>query len=555
VNVPTLRDYQIKAVESIEAEWEEKQSTFMVMCTGGGKTTIFCELISRRPKGRAMIVAHREELIYQAAERLALMTGSTPQIEMAYMHATGGFFGFGNVVASIQSLISGNGTKRYEKFNPDDFTTLVIDEGHHSCAVSYRLVIDHFKKNPNCKILGVSATPDRADEKSLGMIYESNAVDYDILNGINDGWLVPIKQQFVMAKDLDLSACRTTAGDLNGADLARVMEYEAVLHEVAGPTLEICGERKTLIFTASVAQAERLAEILNRHRPDCAQWVHGGTPKDVRKEMFADYSRGRFQFLVNVGITTEGWDEPLVEVIVQARPTKSRALYAQTIGRSTRPLPGLVDQYPAAEERKAAIAASAKPSALVLDFVGNSGRHKLMTTADVLGGNYDDDIIELAERNAKRTGVSVDMRECLQDAARQKHEEAERRKREEAARRQAIRANVQYSARDVNPFEVFDLQPARQREWDKGKPVSEKMRGILEKQGIDPDKLSFSEARQILGQIFHRWDKGLCSFKQAKLLKKNGLPGDVTREQAKIWIDRIAQNGWRCPPDIRSSVA
>jgi superfamily II DNA or RNA helicase len=545
-----LRDYQAAAVDATYREWEEKQSTLLVFPTGTGKTEIFCHVIAKNNLGRAMIVAHREELIWQAANRIKQITGENPSIEMAEMKGSTGLFSSGTVIASVQTLISGGEIRRVEKFNPQDFAMLVCDECHHCTAKSWRFVIDHFRKNPNCKILGVTATPDRADEQALGQIFDSVAMDYEIIEAIEDGWLVPILQRYVICQNLDISACRTTAGDLNGADLARVMEYEEALHEIATPSLDICGERKAIIFAASVAHAERLCEILNRHKPGCAQWLCGETPKDVRRDMLSEFASKKFQFIINVGVLTEGYDDPTTEVIIMARPTKSRALYAQMAGRGTRPMPGLVDQFSNREERKAAIAGSAKPSLEIIDFVGNSGKHKLMTSADILGGNYDDEILELAARNAIKTGMAVDMRQQIQDAARQKHEEVERAKREEAARRMHIRASAQYNSREVNPFDVFDLQPSRERGWDKGRVLTDKQRNLLLKQGINPDEYNYADCKRLIGQIIRGWDKKECSYKQKKILWRFRLPTDVERTQGGPWIDAIAKNNWRLPPEL-----
>jgi superfamily II DNA or RNA helicase len=166
-----------------------------------------------------------------------------------------------------------------------------------------------------------------------------------------------------------------------------------MLHGIAAPTIELTGDRKTLIFAASLAQAERLTEIINRHKPNSAKWVHGGTPKEERRSLFPAYTASEFQYLVNIGVTTEGFDEPGIEVVVMARPTKSRNLYAQMVGRGTRTLPGVIDYIEDPEDRKNAIHDSGKPSLEVIDFVGNAGQYKLITSADILGGRYDDEIV------------------------------------------------------------------------------------------------------------------------------------------------------------------
>jgi superfamily II DNA or RNA helicase len=209
-----------------------------------------------------------------------------------------------------------------QKFDPNEFSLLIIDEAHHSAAKSYRKVIDYYRRNKNLKVLGATATPDRADEKALGQIFDSVAFDYEIVDAIDDGWLVPITQQSVVVDGLDYSGIRTTAGDLNGKDLAAVLEFEETLHGFVGPILELSGDRKTLIFAASIAHAERICEILNRHKPKSAEWVHGKTPKEERRDLWPRYAGSDFQYLVNVGVTTEGFDEPSIEIIAICRPTR-----------------------------------------------------------------------------------------------------------------------------------------------------------------------------------------------------------------------------------------
>lgn len=361
------------------------------------------------------------------------------------------------------------------------------------------------------------------------------AYDYEILNAIDDGWLVPIRQQLVEVSGLDFSEVRTTAGDLNGADLARVMEEERNLHEIAGPTIEIVGNRRALVFAASVAHAERLCDILNRHRAGCAGWVCGKTDKDERRKTLAAFSSGKLQYVVNVGVLTEGFDDPGVEVVVMGRPTKSRSLYAQMVGRATRPLPGLVDGLESADERRMAIGGSGKPACLVVDFVGNSGRHKLMTSADILGGNVSDEAVDRAVAKLKEAGGPVDMAKALEDE--EKALEFERAR--EAARRVNLKAKAAWAVKQVNPFDVFQLSPVKARGWNAGKSLSGKQRAILEKAGIDPDSVDYAGGRQLLNEVFRRWEAGLCSYKQARILRKHGYDGNQTRDEAAGILDGI----------------
>lgn len=546
----SLRDYQQQGVDGVFQEFFEsgRQSTLVVMPTGTGKTVLFGHVIRRWEKGRVMVIAHREELIRQAANKIAAVTGIKPEIEMAEERADEHFYAKAKVVVASKDTLH---EKRLQRFDPGEFGLVITDEAHHAVADSYRRIYEHFK---NCHHLGVTATPDRTDEAALGKVFQSVAFNYEIQDAINDGWLVPIVQQSVSVADLDYSKVRTTAGDLNGADLANLMEEEKVLHEFASPTLELAGKRKTLVFATTVKHAERLCEIFNRHSAGCARWVSAATPRDERAQMLADYREGLFQYLVNVGVFTEGFDEPSIELIVMARPTKSRSLFAQMVGRGTRPLPGVVDGFSdeecaasgvtAAQARREAIRQSSKPNVEILDFVGNTGKHKLITVADILGGNYDDDVVEAAAKKAREAGKPVDVAAALEQAKRELHE---RREREKERRRQVI-GTATYSTKQVDPFDVLDIDPWRERGWDVGKEPSEKMVAFLAKNGIDAAGLSFGRCKQLIGEIISRRNRDLCSFKQAKILAKYGYKTDCTFQEARQIIDQIAANNWRKPP-------
>ena len=556
-----LRDYQTKAIEAVEKDFESCTSALIVIPTGGGKTVVFSHIAKRfTDRGRVMILAHREELIRQAAHKVGLITGIGPDIEMASeyadirtMHGKQPV-----VVSSIQTQVSGRGGKgRMTRFDPFEFSLLICDEAHHAIANSWRKVIEHYRQNPNLKVLGVTATPDRADEGALGQVFEKSSFVYDIADGIGDGWLVPIQQRSVFVQGLDFSTARTTAGDLNGADLAAIMEFEENLHAIATPTMELAAGRKTLVFAASVAHAERLCEIFNRHKADCARFVCGATHDDIRKRAVADFKTGKYQILVNVGVFTEGFDEPSIEVIVSARPTKSRSLFCQMIGRGTRPLEGVVDAHPdSSEMRRGAIASSAKPMVEVIDFVGNSGKHKLVSCADILGGKYDDEVVDRAKKMAAKEKGPVDMSKML-DAAKALlfAEEAATRAKRDAATRAGLLATAKYSSEIVNAFDILDLGPSTAMDGDKSRRPTPAMMEALRRGGIkDPTKLSFAQAQAIMGKVQERRRVGQCTLPQAKVLKRYGYDTNMSFTEARKTIDAIAANGWQKPSPVTEVV-
>jgi hypothetical protein len=239
------------------------------------------------------------------------------------------------------------------------------------------------------------------------------------------------------------------------------------------------------------------------------------------------------------------------------KPTKSRALYSQSVGRATRPLPGLVDSLATADERKAAIAASDKPACLIVDFCGNAGRHKLMSSADILGGNVSDEAMEEAVAAARAAGKPVRMSEVLDQmelklraAKETRRKEEEERQRRDAERRQHVKAKANFTVTAINAFDVFQIRPAASRGWDKGKVLSEPQRAMLrDKMGIDPDSVTYSEGDQLIKEQFRRWRNKLCTFKQAKWLKKHHYSVEMPMAEANKIMTAWEKNGWQRPKE------
>ena len=569
----TFRPYQRDAIDSVLDEFTRVSSTLIVEPTGTGKTVIFAEIIRIMTEhgGRALVIAHRFELIQQAYGTIKQIVGSTPDIEMAdqradnpYEHRHDG--PATTVIASVQTLNARQGDgKRMERFDPMDFKILVIDEAHHAVASSYQAVIDwYLAGNPDGKILGVTATPDRADESALGKVFDTVAHDYEINQAIDDGWLVPIDQEFVTVKDLDFSQIGKVAGDFNQGQLDQaIMSNEKILHELASATVEIARGRKVLFFTTSVAAAARLCEIINRYgvnnpfdfMPGKAMWVCGETEKWKRRQDIDAFRSGAFQYMCNVGIATEGFDVDDIDVIAMGRPTMSRALYAQMVGRGTRPRREIVTNLNATiglnaseDYRRQYIAESAKPNLLVIDFVGNSGKHHLMSTADILGGEYDDVVRERAVRRVSEADAPMGMREALTKAeAEIEEEELQEKAQAEVDRRQHVvgRGTIRRTKRDA--FSVLGLNHRSTRDWH-GRAPTDRRRNALTKFKVDEDQiegLDYNQCQQLIIKLIDRAAKGLCFWKQARMLEKHGYNPDLTRKEAGDIMGRLAKNGWR----------
>lgn len=516
------RPYQVEAIEAAFREWKTVPSTLIVMPTGTGKSVVFAKILQRwlqEHMGRVMILAHRKELIAQAKAH-AESAGASCEIEMANNRASSKC---DVVAASVQTLNAGSkcfrcegvnsaecqtclGTgrlKRMTKFDPRDFGLIITDEGHHATAESYLDVYTWFASNKDNKRLFVTATPERADGNGLHNVCESVAYQMDLRDAIDDGWLCPIRQQFIEVEGLDLSRVSTRQGDLADGELERAFlgeddaEQEAMLHAVAKPVLDIANGQQFIVFASGVKHAELLQAAFNAYGNVPVETILGHTDPFERQEIVKRLKNGATQGLVNCGVATEGFDCPAVAVVAIARPTKSTSLYMQMIGRGTRPLPGVVDGPTTPEARQSAIASSSKPVCTVLDFVGNSGNHKLVSVLDVLSGaSVDARDIEQAIRIAKKSNTAEDMQELLEKAktAREEKERAEEERRRLSTHRKADAVSMRAVDVDLFGGSRFDAE----RDYSPSHPnaATTKQVNYLVKLGVSPEVATNTTKKQ-----------------------------------------------------------
>lgn len=575
-----IRAYQNDCVNAFTAEFERGiMSTVGVLATGLGKTTIASELIRRIQPSRSLFLAHRDTLIYQARDTIERVAGVKCGIEMAELKADYGFFSKEQVViGTVQTQYSGNdGAGRMALFRPTDFEYLFLDEAHHWVAPSYLKVVRHYQQNPRLKIIGFTATPDRSDEEALKQLFQTTAYEMDILAGIEQGWLVPIAQQYVPVSGLDYSHIQTTAGDLNLGQLSAVFEEEETVQRMIQPTLEAAWSlpdrtldysrvedwghalrkkgkpKRTLVFCTSIRQAQRFAEVINRVISGMACAVWDKVPKDERRIILRDFKTGALQMLVNVGICGEGFDNPAVELLIMGRATKSRSLYTQFAGRGLRPadaIARLLNDCPDAEARCRLIAQSEKPRCVVLDFVGNAGRHKLITVADILGGKMSAKAIDIAKKKMLKKEGPMDVQDVLEASEEEVRKRIERAKQLAEERRIKLVARSQFTKVDINPFDAMDLMPAKPKANDMGKRLSEKQVIFMQRFGIDASKYPYTQAKQLFVQLVKRLDDRKATPRQAEKLKKFGYDPNMPYKEAKKVIDTLAANGWQKPKTV-----
>lgn len=492
-----LRAYQHKALQDIHKGFGDFARQLGVLPTGAGKTILFSALARDLQPQRTLILAHREELISQAVDKLHTSTGIRAEVEMGEDRAS---LDAPVVVASVQTLMR---EPRRSRWPRDHFGLVVVDEAHHVLADSYLNTLDRF--HDHAKVLGVTATPDRGDKKNLGRYFENIACEITLLDLIEQGWLSPIRVKTVPL-GMNLSGVRTTAGDYNADDLGHALE--PYLERIADVLVEH-RHRKTLVFLPLIAVSERFAALC-RARGLKVEHVDGQSSD--RQAILERFRRDETRVLTNAMLLTEGYDEPSIDCVVCLRPTKVRALYSQIIGRGTRIWPG-------------------KDHLLVLDFLWQSGEHSLIKPAHLIAEDEED-----ARAITAKLGDDGDMQEA------RKQVDADRTRK----LRERLIANSRRAASLLDPLELaVTLNEAALAEfvpvmaWQ-GDPPTAKQLGVLGHFGIDTSAIrTKGHASLLLDRLFMRRKLGLATPKQVRVLRRHGhqRPESVTFKEASEFLN------------------
>jgi superfamily II DNA or RNA helicase len=373
-----LRDYQEKAKAAVlGARDRGLHRVMVVMPTGTGKTTLFASLVDEfdRNYGEgSLVVAHRSELLHQAANRVRLIA---PRLSVGI---EGGSLtaeeGSRVVVAGVQS-IGRPDSKRLAWFHPG---LLIMDEGHHAPADTWQNVLRRFGSyEGTCFTLAVTATDHRMDNKPLhgseSAIFEDVVFRYPLRQAVADGWLVDLRG-YRVATGTDLTKVRKVRGDYHQAELARAVNTEERNYTAFRHWSDIARDRRTIVFCVDVQHAKDVTELFRSHHI-AAEHVDGTMKADAREGVMRRFSNGQTQVLVNVDVATEGFDVPAVSCVLMLRPTQSWGLYAQMAGRGVRTHPGIVDGAPNSILRRRSIADSEKPDCMVIDVVDLAGKFAL----------------------------------------------------------------------------------------------------------------------------------------------------------------------------------
>ena len=520
-----LRPYQQEARTAVESEWDAGNSrTLLVLPTGCGKTIVFAKISEDRVRqgDRVLILAHRGELLDQAADKIKTATGlmcSTEKAEQSCLDS--GSMWYRITVGSVQSLMR---QSRLDRFDHDYFNTIIIDEAHHAVSDSYQRVLQHFD---SARVLGVTATPDRGDMRELGNVFDTLAYEYTLPRAIKEGYLSPIKA-LTIPLNLDLSGVGIQSGDFKPGDLDCALD--PYLRQIAKEMQKYCSDRKTVVFLPLIKTSQKFRDILNESGFRAAE-VNGNS--DDRAEVLADFDAGRYNVLCNSMLLTEGWDCPSVDCVIVLRPTKVRSLYCQMVGRGTRLCEG-------------------KDHLLLLDFLWHTERHELCRPAHLICDNAE--VAEkMTEDLTEQAGCEIDIEEAAQtasDEVQQQREEALAQKLAEMKKRKrALVDPLQYEM-SIQAADLSGYVPSFG--WECA-PPTDKQKTALEKLGIFPDEIdNAGKAKLLLDRLEKRKRAGLTTPKQIRFLESRGFShvGTWDFSAASNMISRISANGWKVPREI-----
>lgn len=402
------RDYQIETEDKVfESVENGLRSMIICLATGLGKTYIGSNIVKKvNQKGsRVLWLTHNIELIEQSSlalyleltdrhENLPIITELGGMLEtLNHVHKNGIFSEIADAnefrrtigiikesrmdihadvcVASIQTLY-----RRLNRIDPNHFDYIIVDECHYAMAKTWKDTLDHFSSAIR---IGLTATPERLDGASLGDLFEDIIVDFDLKYGIDNGYLVEISGQRIKT-EIDISKVGSSMGDFNKADLEKVINTKARNKQIVDKIIEYAPGKQSIAFCIDVQHAIDLSNMANRFGLRSA-FIVGDEKlisREQRKKIWNDFKQYEYDLLTNVTILTTGADHDMVECIVNARPTQSKTIFLQGIGRGTRPQKGVIDGLETKEERILAIRNSDKPLLTVLDIVENTTRHNLI---------------------------------------------------------------------------------------------------------------------------------------------------------------------------------
>ena len=516
-----LRPYQVECVSKIEESFLEFNRVLVTLFTGAGKTIIFSEIANKYIKNgkKVLVLAHREELLDQAADKMMKFHGvDFTLIKSGKEYDESKMFQIG----SVQSLCKED---RLNKFDKDYYGLIIVDEAHHCMADTYQVIFKYFK---SAKVLGVTATPNRSDGKKLAKFFEATAYEYKMEDGIRDGWLSTVIMRTGNV-NIDLSKVRTVAGDfiINELDDAITREFNKISKYIKS---KLEHRKRILIFTPRIASAEVLAEVLKRDGLN-AEFVSGASKN--RKEITEKFKSGEIRIICNSMLYTEGFDCPEVDCIINLRPTQSKGLFTQMLGRGTRICDG-------------------KENILYVDFLWKTDKEimtpcNLFAETDVLAKSMRDFLVMNANKSYEM--ITLAQYIDLVMGGIQKMEGA-RMEWVVNIEKKTLRT-VSMFAYLVNDRRLLEYEPIYY--WEEQQSTQKQIEFIEGKCGISCKGIKKGLASKIIDVIVKRIKDKKCTVKQMFFLAKNGIfdkASEISMEDAGKIMNDIANNYWRVPYHI-----
>ena len=429
--------------------------------------------------------------------------------------------------------------KRLERYRPDHFDYIIVDETHRILAKTYQRILSYFD---SAKVLGVTATAMRGDKQSLGKYFEEIAYEYRLKDAISDGWLSPIVAE-TCPIEIDMRDAKVNAGEFAASDVECAISPH--LKAIGRQIIEKAGCRKVLLFLPLVATSKTMAGILTELGMECRS-VDGKMSKDDRADTlrwYRDAPNGTA--LCNSMLLTEGFDQPDIDCIVVLRATKSTGLYSQMIGRGTRVLDESINEPNlTADQRKAIIAASPKKDMLILDFMWLTAQHRLCSPASLVAQTEEsEDYAREQQREGGRASLE-DIEDNCRTSEQNAREEAMATNLDGLKGKKAAKINPVIQALSMFDDKIMDWEPKNQYEM---RPIMGSQKESLSKMGFKGhEEWSAGFAHKILDTVNKRRDAGLCTPKQLKVLVKYGVPKaeQKTFAQASSIIDGLSKS-WK----------
>jgi superfamily II DNA or RNA helicase len=492
-----LRDYQREFINAVVRDFVEHQKVLGVSATGSGKTIIASALMHEFG-GNCLFLADAKQLVDQNADKYQRFTSDFfVGVEMAEQVSS---LTDRVVIATSQSLF-----RRVEKFPVDHFELIIIDEAHRNTLGGMtQRILDRF---PSAKVLGMTATPWRADRQQLGEFYEKISIDISLVRLIKEGYLSPITIKSVPL-NVDLDTVHIVGGDYDSADLGRVIT--PYLTQAARLLATYASDRKTAVFLPLIETSKAFVDACHQYG---LRAVHvDGTDRDGIER----FTRGEFNVISNAQLLSTGWDCPEVDCIYNLRATKSLSLYTQIVGRGTRIAPG-------------------KKDLLLLDPLFLTDNFSLIKPARLIAK---DDAQAKALSERFDAGEQLDLIDTDTDVREQR----------EAAMVKALAEKAKRKSRSVDAIEFFvslgdhtlsEYEP--EMKWERA-PLSEKQSAFLTASGFDPEAIGCKgRASKVIDLLMSRRALGLATPKQVKYLRQFGYPtpDTATFKQATNFLNKI----------------